>query len=479
MKKEVEADTSLAQELKTQLLELYERSLAASLRASEVNTETVKLRERAGSGPERIAQLRDILNAGTPPAEDDAKNALKLTRSELASLAEQSRLDLSAAREVLAEHQKSVEILTAAGATLGEDIVKLQKALRAADEERNKPMSPDTPPAMSLAKETYSAARYAEYEAELEHTRLLSSHYELLVKLAMAEREVAAIKVSRLGTEYDALVQALQSQRAVHARLGREDAESERAATSSLPTAIAGLAVENARLREELEKVTLGETEVAKRLLTIERLANDLDADLKTVRERVEVVGLTPAVGRLLRRRLEALPSPRDDRQRARSRRQEIARATDRRIDLEERWRVIAAKQQQPETIVSSIPLEKIQKFGMEWLRGEANTLLAAVQTSLEELQQTYGRYLAQLTTLDAADRQLVASVEDAAKFLSQELLWIKSLPPLALDDVTHLPAALTWLFSSAGCLRHSNWQPVQRGIGSSPARSEYAVDAL
>ena len=94
---------------------------------------------------DRIAQLRDILNAGTPPAEDDAKDVLKLPNSELASNTRQRRLDLSVAGEVLSEHNESVEVLIAAGATLGEGIVKLQKALRAADDERNMPMSPDIP----------------------------------------------------------------------------------------------------------------------------------------------------------------------------------------------------------------------------------------------------------------------------------------------------------------------------------------------
>ena len=451
-RKAVEADSSLAPDVKARAIEFLDRALEATRGAQAARRAALELEEQAKSAPARVKVLEGRLQElAAAPAEVTV--AASVSHEDLKQMTRERELELSAARDALRDRENAVSVLAVSGTTLGNEIARSQATLREAVGGAETATAVEQPAPIRDARGAYLIARQAQINAELERLRTQQVHQQTLAKLASLERDVAAAEVSRLDVESEALRRTLESRRAATARRAREMAERTEAAVSNLPAAVAQVAQRNAALREELEHVTRSSADVTDRLRAIERISSDLEANLTAMRQRVAAVGPTEAIGRLLRRRLADLPSESQHRQRAASRREAIEEATDRRIDIEERQRDLADTKQAVEALVASIPKEQLAGFEPARLSDQAEDLLTAERATIGTLHDAYGRYLSKLTKLDAIEGQFLTAVALAQGFIRNELLWIRSRPPLATSDLAHAPAALGWLTSRANWL--------------------------
>ncbi len=109
----------------------------------------------------------------------------------------------------------------------------------------------------------------------------------------------------------------------------------------------------------------------------------------------------------MLRRRQDALPSFQSYRRTSASRSEEINRATDRQIEIDELLR----ERSDVEGLVT-LMLQGVQQdlspAQQKRFRKQLYTLTQNRRDALNRLQTIYGRYIGQLTTLDLAERQQV-----------------------------------------------------------------------
>ena len=444
----VEADTSLAEEVKVSALDYYDRALRELETAGATVTETAALEAEIASANERITALSERL--ASPPEPDAGLDVpANATLEEIQALANERRADLTVAREHLNERERQLSELKSAGTTYSEQLAQREQELRRTMDELQATTASKDAPALVQAQQTFLQARQHRQESEIAFIRLGLGSYDNLVRLHTLERDAAAADLNLLEPQLAALDARLQEVREDKARVGREDAEALEAAAASLPAQITAIAEENTTLRTELEELTRRESETTERLRTTERRLADLETDLATTRERVQAVGASEAIGRLLRRRLARLPSPDDYKRLARERQSEITRVTDRRIDVEEESRDLGDLNQTTNTILDSIGPD-VRPFNADRLRDETRLLLTAGLETLTELQQAYGRYLTRLAALDVAERRLIGSVNETANFINEQLFWIRSLPPFSFMDLAGLPQTLAWLGSPA-----------------------------
>ncbi len=442
----IEADTSLAEDLRATANTLLDQAAGARQAAAEAAAQSDLLAERVQSAPDRIAELREELdNPLAPPT-----LAPDISLERLQELATTRRVDLKLAREEGQAKEAALADLTASTSGMSDRLAEEERALRGIEEELNKIGASDELDVVEQAREAYLLAQQRLKETTVETLRRRAANYTVLVELATLERDLALIDVDRLDAALEALEVALQSKREAEVRLARQQAEAVKVATVSLPPAIAALADTNAKLRGETEEVTRKERDIGERLRTVERLTSDLETDLVSIRERVDKVGASAAVGRLLQNRLERLPSARDYRRLANNRRAEIGEVTDRRIDISELSRELVDLDAQVNAIMQSLGAQR-ESFDEDWLKKETREILAAKRATLGELYLVYGRYLNQLTSLDVAEQQLAVSIQGTTKFIEEQLIWIRSLDPIGFGDFKALPGALRWVLSPAG----------------------------
>jgi potassium efflux system protein len=474
----VEGDAGLPEDAKTRILELFTRAIGERRGAAAVEAETAALRSRIAQAPKRITEIRRQLER--PATEPEGGSYEDVPLDELTAKGRKQQQSLEAAREELTAAEKALAALTALGPSLGDEIASRRKALsELRDGTGTAPADygPAAAAAATAARDAYLAARAARLGAEIARAELQRSNYETLVRLATLERDLVALRVPRLDAEREALVSAIEAKRADAARTARKDAQVTEAAAAGLPPVVAALASDSAALREELESVTLAGAEIAEQLRIAERRVSELDADLVSTRERVQTVGPTEAIGRLLRRRLRALSGVEAERLRGLGHTGEIVRATDRRIDLGERRRDLADTRARVDELLAALSEAEAAVVDEALVRARASELVAGQRATVDDLHEAYGRYLTQLTSLDAVQRRLATMADGMREFIRRELLWIRSLPVLSPRDFAQTPAALEPLFEAA------NWNralaDAHAGSAERPERALFGVVVL
>jgi len=471
-RKVAEADSELAEDVQAKALEFYDRAAEALGQTKGVGAETAALAARLEEGPARVAEIRELLKSPRV-AIQSVVPASDTTVEELQAAVNEKRAASTVAQDILHQKEAALASISQSGKVIVEEYVARERSLGKIAEEARAPPAADTPPALARARSTYLDTRLALEYAEFEQLKRAYGSYDLLTELATLERELAAANAEAIADQRQALEEALQKRREIDARAERWEAVAAMSDTAQLPSEIAAIAEETAKLKTELLTVIERERDVSETTRAVSRRYRDIQDRFQIVRERIATYGASQALGRLLQRRLENLPSPREQQGFASERRRELVRATDRRIEVEDALQQIGDTDARVAALLSTIePAIDPEVEGI--LQSQATNLVEAQRDTLVELDQTYGRYLTRMGVIEAADRQVAKTVEEFATFIRKELTWIPNLSPLSPTDFVGFPKALGWL------LAPNNWRQALSDAGRTAASHPlYSVLAL
>jgi len=205
------------------------------------------------------------------------------------------------------------------------------------------------------------------------------------------------------------------------------------------------IAKENASYRLELEDLVNREQLIISESQATRPELDEIKNDFTRTRQRVDVVGASEAIGRMLKARRDALPSVKSYRRTSAERSKEISRATDRQIDIDELLRELGDINKAVTQALRGMPEEEQNRY-----RPDASELFMAKRDALNELQKVYGRYTGQITSLDLAKRQLVEVASAYISYIDDQLIWIPGPGVATLLDPVGFGHALAWLLSPA-----------------------------
>lgn len=305
-------------------------------------------------------------------------------------------------------------------------------------------LPPGEPKSLTRARQISLQSRQLLRQSESNLLKLQLGNQSLLTDLAQAQRDAMASEIGRLQTGLELLYKAATSQRQTQATQAREAAEQLLAETASLPQPLKVIADENAGNRSELEQLVDQEKLVSQRLATAKQQLDEINTDFDRTRQRVEVVGSSEAIGNMLYRRREALPSLLSYSRNSAQRKDEINRATDRQINIEELLRERGNIQDVVQRILPSL-LNALPSEEQTTLEAQTYSLVQARRDALNELQKVYSRYITQLTSLDLAERQLVEVSGAYITYINEQMIWI---PSSNLLDLALFGNSLLWLLS-------------------------------
>ena len=456
----IEADAALPDSTKTTVLELYDQAIASIEEARRLETENASLAVRIESAPDRITEIRERL---ATPARDTMEDYAATPLEEVEQLVRQREAELETARLALQEKEGLLAEILMAETTLSDDIAERRSRLRSLQQDLETPAPADEPAALTEARRIALDARWRLRQAEIQLFEQQLSGHDRLVELESLERDVAANEVVRLEAEFETLEAVADVKRREEASMSIAAAEAAKAELGRLPETVRPVAEriveQNVRLRAELEEVVRKEARVGRLLRSTGQEAIRITDDFETAKRRVEIVGSTTSIGRMLRRRLAGLPSLQIYRRSADQRREEIDIVTDRQLDLEEQRRGLADPGRRVDEIMLSSGAALLEPDTREETRQALQEMLVAQRESLAELQNLFVRYVGQLIALDVAERDLVSVADESVAFIEERLVWIRSLPPISLADMSAFPAALTWLISPV------SWKGVWRDL--------------
>jgi potassium-dependent mechanosensitive channel len=442
-KSTAQIDKSLSDTQRGKALEMYDQAGNWLQLADKVEDEIAQLEHKIKNAPKIIERLQREAAAGNTQKKLDSF----IKHADLSALEQrisQDGLALTHARDQQKQLLDDLSKLLVGSNQFNDQIDERNQSLTQIGQDINN-LPPGEPKSLSKARLTSLKSRQQLRQAEIGLFKLKLTHLSLLTNLAQAQRDSSASEISRLQSDLEQLNKAAASLRETQAAKAREAAVQLQEQTANLPEPLKAVADENASNRTELEKLVYREKQVSQQLAKARQELDEIKTDFDSTRQRVEVVGASEAIGSMLYRRREALPSIRTYSRSSAERKSEINQATDRQINIEELLRERGNVQDVVQRILQQLSADLDPKAQAE-LKDQTQTLAQTRREALNELQKVYSRYIAELTSLDLAERQLVAVSGSYITFINDQLIWISSG---SLLNFKQLSAGMIWLVST------------------------------
>lgn len=420
-----QASSSLAQDdpLRESLLKLYgeTRNSLLSMADNQETLERYSHKRKNASAQAQAIQAQLAADQELPPASFDfsreafslvdLEQMIQVDKAQLAAL--KSRLsDLGP--EINQQPARSVEVRTRLT-----ELVTLLDDLELRVNMKNTSVEPGTEEEASLWSVRAQLASASLEKAMLDE-ELLSQPMRL--ELLKAKQDKAIYDARILGDHVTALEQQAAILRQGEADQALAEAELVVAGTEGKHELVQQLADENAELTSSFGQRSMAIDEIRQRETELTKLAEQLEIDLKSIERKLEVVGMTTAVGEILREQAIQLPTSRDSERASSSATDKIAASSMRQIELEDERR----------------QLRNVNAYVERLATGQDAEVLGAITGDLSELAKNRKALIAQAMELESVYAQALSdlhftmhryavAVDEYRGFISERMLWIPS----------------------------------------------------
>ena len=404
------------------------------------------------TAPAETQALRRQLDEplGPPPTIDSLGIQDDTPVDEIERLLSGRSTEIAGAEARLSEIDSQLKALEERPATARQRINELRATREEIASQVDAPPIPGESPLLSDARRLAAQLRLDARAAEM--TRLekeLASH-TVRFELLRAQRDFAARGLNRLRQEADVL-QVIANERRQQAAVQalQEAAIAELAAAGSHP-AIRELAEGNARLTQELP-ATAAETErVTQELREVEEQVRQIEQAYARSVQRLEIGGVSQAIGRLFVEERRNLPQVSQYRAEVRARRTTLSQIGLAQVRIEEQRRDLTPITSSIESVIAEVDDGTLSDEELEDIREQADELLRQRRDLLNQVGRTYTSYISALGDLDVAQQALLDTADQYKEFLDRHLLWIPSADFFGPEAVRNLLPALAWTLSPA-----------------------------
>ena len=297
--------------------------------------------------------------------------------------------------------------------------------------------------ALTAVEALWREARSRRLNARIDLIRLRQGSIGTRTELARREIDVANAELEAAQDRLARLLEAVQSKR-------QQAAEAVISATEHVaqaaPTGLRAIQAEIADLAREQHGLLVTETEYQRRLDRVKQTSDMLKRDYDRVRQIVELGGLSAQVSTLLQKRREIAPSPEGLGREAFALQQALTDASLRQIGLDETLQQLI----DTEATVAHL-LQETHGLDPTASANEGFVDLARLyRDTMLELWQSYTRYLAVLSQLEASTRSLAEEAERYQGFINDRLLWVPSSELIPLSKPLLVLEGAYWFIEQA-----------------------------
>ncbi len=433
---EVQAATDLDEQTRTGLIEKYRRALGF---IETARSDTAKA--------DAFAQARET----APDESQDIHNQLAQARADPVALMLDFPDDTSA-REIDQHLQKE----RANQAAVSAKLAGLEQQLTA---EANRPQilrqrlqetsllveklagdlkhspPPDQLPRITEARRWVLSAQASAANAEIRmlDQELLSR--SMRIELLQAQRDMTARTLGRIEERVLLLEELLLDQRRSETEQIIADTDAATFGKDVNHPVIRELMEGNIELGRQLQELTSALEQVEAATRNAANKLREIQQSYQTARQRLEIAGLSPALGQVLHEQRRDLPDLRQYRRHARQRARTIAKTGLRHIQLETNRREL---QDEPSFISDRLGIMPDEE------RGElAEPVQMLVTNRRALLRNTIGvntEYMRALAELDSQESQLQATATDFDSFLVERMLWLRNKRAVGISSALILP---------------------------------------
>ena len=307
---------------------------------------------------------------------------------------------------------------------------------------------PGESPLLSDARKLAAQLRLDARAAELTRLEQELASQTVRFELFRAQRDFSARTLAQLRQEADVL-QAVANERRQQAAVQalQEAAITELAVADSHP-AVREIAEGNARLTQELPAIAAETERVTEKLRQVEEQARQIEQAYARSVQRLDIGGVSQAIGRLFVEERRNLPQVSQYRAEVRARRATLSRIGLAQVRIEEQRRDLTPITASIEAVMADIDDDALSDEELEDIRSQADGLFRQRRDLLNQVGATYTSYIRALGDLDVAQQSLLDTADQYKEFLDRHLLWIPSAGFFGPDELRNLLPALGWALS-------------------------------
>lgn len=433
---EVESSTNLDEDARTGLIESYRRTLGFLEATRSSSTAADAFAQARETAPEETQRIRDELErAGTESVTVELDLADDASAQEIEQRLQLERANQAAVAAKLANLEQQLAAQTNRPEEVRRRLVDARQLTDKLAADIQLPPPPDEPALLAEARRWSLLAQAAATTAEI---RMLDQ--ELLsqgarIDLLRAERDSATRSIGRIETRIAMLVELLAGQR--RSETEQVIAESYAAALGEVAEhpLVLQLIEANRALADDLQTLTDGLEKISADGNTAANELREIQDSYQIARQRLEVAGLSQALGQVLHDQRRDLPDARAYRTRARQREATIIETGLRDIQLETEWRESEDVSSYIEGLLTDIPAAEHDK-----LTEPLQTLVTSRRALLKSAIAANNQYLRALGDLDFQESQLQATAAEFDAFLVEQLLWVRGKGVFGLTSLRALP---------------------------------------
>jgi potassium efflux system protein len=445
---QIEGDASLEEAEKEKLLTSLRRTQSLLESAREYRQKSESYEEARKTGSERAAKLHAELEKAVAQAKEPTAAGGSL--AEVMGAVQQDKAELAAANTMFGEITSQLQTESTRGNEIRAQMADIKKSQAELAEQAKVAESAEE----SRSEIARRWALQAEAEANAAEIKMLDA--ELLsqpmrLDLLKARQDSTAYQVRTLQAQIKANEAFAIELRKGEAEKALSEAESALEEAAGKHPLIQQLAERNTELSAHasalasmLEKARADET------LAREE-ADRFESDLQTIQRKLEIVGMSRAMGQVLREQQMRLPNRRYSGASTSSLEKQISESSLRQFEYEEERRQLRDIPAYVERLTANLPAEEGQQ-----LKPDLSELAKTRRDLVTQVIDAENTYLRTLGEMEFTARRLLASADAYSAFISQRLLWI-------LGTVVEAAGPVFWFRGSAvvaACLRRAVTQP-------------------
>lgn len=441
---QVEASAAYTEETKSTLLDLYRSALASLETARAHHAARERFEQSRTSAPEQSKKLRAEL---AEPIEDDVLAGMGVDAGTTAQDVElklrQERANEAAVGAKLTELEQELAAARARPQVARQRLTAANQDIKAVGEQLAESSSSDEDAAVAEARRWARLARARALSAEIHRLDQELLSHQMRVNLLELQVDHRARTLNRIEARVAALQTLLTQRRGQETAQLLAGVDPEALGEAARDPLVQELADDTRQLADELSKVSSALEKAGRSHERTEQALADLRHRYALTRQKVEVAGVSRALGRFLREEQRTLSPPGAYKRASRLREEQIAEAGLRQLRLEEQERDTREMDDFIDRMLAPLTASRAQA-----IRPAVARLSVAQHELLRKAIQANDDYLSALADIEYKAKQLNTISVEYRDFLAAQLLWVRTQKMIAISDLVALPGELFNFFA-------------------------------
>lgn len=436
------------------LLKLYAETRTALLDYQK-HTQSIDAfgQARTNAQPEAESILAELAKQQAAP-EGVEESLAQSGLAESEQMIQVDKAELSALKASRIDIRAEIAGMPARVAAIRARLTELVGVLAELDSESGLMSQTSMPGGEEEARQWLARAERAEFAAEKAalDEELLSKPMRL--ELLKARLDKTSHDIDKREKRLLVLEERAGNLRKGEAAEAQAEAELVRAGAQGKHELVEQLAEDNAELTEVFGVRGAAIAEIRQQESSVKKLAEQLETDLKSIERKLEILGMTTAIGSILREQALQLPTSRDSRKALSTVADNVRDSSIRQIELEDERRHLRDSRKFVKLRTAGLDPDVAGEIGddlVELAKTRRELLKKAI-----ELENTYASALGDF---EFTLRRYDGAVERYRDFISERLLWIPSRETFSMFRSEGLPKQFREVFEP------SRWVEVFRAL--------------